>query len=111
MGRDFAQETSTGTNDWTVWKVIGRIDTKTADDAYKYGADIVNKSNKTVLDMSQMDYISSAGIRVLLRLNKLAVKSGKRFTVAGSTGMVTSVLQDSGMDELLNMKASVEELD
>ncbi len=111
MSSEFSQETSTGVNGWTVWKVLGRIDTKTADEAYKYGETVVNENGKTVLDMSQMDYISSAGLRVLLRLNKLSVKSGKSFTVAGATGMVASVLQDSGMDELLDMKASVEELD
>ena len=111
MAKEFIQSETEGPKGWTVWKVVGRIDTQTADAAYQQGEAIVKTSEKTVLDMSQMDYLSSAGLRVLLRLNKLALKSGKRFTVSGPVGMVSSVLQDSGMDELLKMKGSLEELD
>ena len=72
--------------------------------------DIVNRNEKTVLDMSGMDYLSSAGLRVLLRLNKLAKKSGKEFTLCGPSGIVKSVLEDSGMDALFTIYASLNEL-
>lgn len=57
-----------------------------------------------------MDYLSSAGLRVLLRLNKLAKKSGKEFTLCGPSGIVKSVLEDSGMDALFTIYASLNEL-
>ncbi len=111
MAKEFSQTQLEGPNGWKVWKVVGRIDTQTADTAYETGEAVVNANDKTVLDMSEMDYLSSAGLRVLLRLNKLAMKSGKSFTVAGPAGMVRTVLEDSGMDVLLKLKGSLDELD
>ena len=111
MAKEFAQSEAAGPKGWTVWKVVGRIDTQAADAAYATGEGIVQKCDKTVLDMSEMEYLSSAGLRVLLRLNKLAAKSGKSFTVAGPTGMVKTVLEDSGMDVLLKLKDSLDELE
>ena len=110
MEKEFLQTETAGTNGWTVWSVNGRIDMVTAEKAYATGEDIVNRNEKTVLDMSGMDYLSSAGLRVLLRLNKLAKKSGKEFTLCGPSGIVKSVLEDSGMDALFTIYASLNEL-
>lgn len=111
MEREFLQNESTGPNGWTVWSVNGRIDMVTAEKAYAMGEDIVQRNQKTVLDMSGMDYLSSAGLRVLLRLNKLAKKSSKEFTLCGPSGIVKSVLEDSGMDALFTIYPSLNELD
>lgn len=110
MEKEFLQTETAGANGWTVWSVNGRIDMVTAEKAYSKGEDIVNRNKKTVLDMSGMDYLSSAGLRVLLRLNKLAKKSGKEFTLCGPSGIVKSVLEDSGMDALFTIYASLNEL-
>ncbi len=110
MEKEFLQTEAAGANGWTVWSVNGRIDMVTAEKAYATGEDIVNRNEKTVLDMSGMDYLSSAGLRVLLRLNKLAKKSGKEFTLCGPSGIVKSVLEDSGMDALFTIYASLNEL-
>ena len=110
MEKEFLQTETAGVNGWTVWSVNGRIDMVTAEKAYATGEDIVNRNEKTVLDMSGMDYLSSAGLRVLLRLNKLAKKSGKEFTLCGPSGIVKSVLEDSGMDALFTIYASLNEL-
>ena len=110
MEKEFLQTETAGANGWTVWRVNGRIDMVTAEKAYATGEDIVNRNEKTVLDMSGMDYLSSAGLRVLLRLNKLAKKSGKEFTLCGPSGIVKSVLEDSGMDALFTIYASLNEL-
>ena len=111
MAKEFLQKESSGPNDWTVWSVSGRIDMVTADSAYATGEDIVMRNVKTVLDMTDMEYLSSAGLRVLLRLNKLAKKNGKAFTLARPSGIVKSVLEDSGMDALFTIYTSLEELD
>ncbi len=110
MANEFSQNEAAGPNGWAIWKVVGRIDTQTADAAYEMGEGIVQKCDKTALDMTEMEYLSSAGLRVLLRLNKLAAKSGKSFTVVGPSGMVKTVLEDSGMDVLLKLKDSIAEL-
>ena len=111
MAKEFTQRESQGKNNWAVWTVTGRIDTSTADAAYATGETVVQNNEKTVLDMAEMDYLSSAGLRVLLRLNKLAKKSGKQFLLSGPTGIVKSVLEDSGMDALFTIYSSLEELE
>ena len=85
MEKEFLQTETAGANGWTVWSVNGRIDMVTAEKAYATGEDIV-------------------------RLNKLAKKSGKEFTLCGPSGIVKSVLEDSGMDALFTIYASLNEL-
>ncbi|MBQ9365877.1 MAG: STAS domain-containing protein [Schwartzia sp.] len=96
--------------EWAVWKVEGRIDVTTAEGVYEEGDKIVEQEEKTALDMSGIDYISSAGLRVLLRLWKKAKKQGKAFTVVGAGDAVKMVLEDSNMDTLLEARESVDEL-
>jgi anti-anti-sigma factor len=60
--------------------------------------------------MEAVSYISSAGLRVLLRLFKKASKEGKEFAVAGAAGMVKKILIDSNMNSYLTMHQSLDEL-
>ena len=94
---------------WLSWSVEGRIDITSADSVFQSGEAIVGREEKIVMDMSGVAYISSAGLRVLLRLLKKAQKEGKEFTVAGTAGMVKKVLIDSSMDTLLNMRESLDD--
>ena len=111
MARTFIQSETEGPRGWTVWKIVGRIDIQTADAAYARGEEIIKNNGKTVLDMTEMEFLSSAGLRVLLRLFTLASTSGKSFTAVGPDDLVRSVLEESGMDELLDVKASLNELE
>ena len=110
MIREFAQKQYEGSNGWTVWAVVGRIDSVTADAALAFGKDVVGNNAKTVLDMTELDYISSAGLRVLLIIQKQAAKEGKEFIIAGASGMVSSVLEDSGLSTLFTMRDSMDGL-
>ena len=110
MANEVVQKETKWENGWLVWSVEGRIDISTADLVYQSGEEIVGREEKTVLDMSKVTYISSAGLRVLLRLLKKAKKEGREFTVAGASGVVETVLTDSNMDTLLNMRKSLDEL-
>ena len=111
MKKKFVQYEAEDQNGWKLWKVEGRVDVHTSDEAYRMGEELIKKNDKTILDMSQIDYISSAGLRVLLRLNKLAVKTGKRFILVDPVCTVLSILHDSAMDEVLDIRDSFEDLD
>ncbi len=97
-------------NGWTVWSVVGRIDITTAETAYEKGNEILERADKLVLDMSNVEYLSSAGIRIIVRLFKTAKKQGKEFTVAGAVGMVKTVMEDSNLDTVLTMRNSLADL-
>jgi anti-anti-sigma factor len=111
MAREFIQSESVGPNGWTIWKVVGRIDVQTAQAACEKGEEIVKKSEKTALDMTEVEYISSAGIRVLLKMRSLAKELNHQYTVFGAKGTTKDILEESGMNALLPLKNSAEELE
>ena len=110
MAEAITQKEEKMENGWTVWSVKGGIDITTSDTAYEKGNEILERAEKLVLDMSAVTYLSSAGIRVIVRLFKSAKKQGKEFTVAGAVGMVRTVLEDSNLDTLLKMRETLADL-
>jgi anti-sigma B factor antagonist len=97
-------------DNWYIVKALGRIDTMTAPHAADTVLPKLEKHDKLALDLADLDYISSAGLRVLLQLAKQAKATGKVFALVGAAGMVQEVLEESGMDVLFTMYASETEL-
>lgn len=58
---------------------------------------------KVLLDLGGVDYISSAGLQVLLRAAKLADQGGARLVLCGAGEYVLEVLQMVGFAALLEM--------
>ena len=110
MASEVVQKETKLAKGWLAWRIEGRIDISTAESIYSSGEKIVEREEKTVLDLEAVSYISSAGLRVLLRLFKKASKEGKEFAVAGAAGMVKKVLIDSNMNSYLTMHQSLDEL-
>ena len=97
-------------NGWTLWAVRGRLDRMTAQEAGEKADQVFAAEQKFAVDMSGLEYLSSAGIRILLRLTKQASAEGKEFALVGATGMVKVVLAESRMDMFANIYASADEL-
>jgi anti-sigma B factor antagonist len=102
------QEVSQG--NWIILKAIGRIDTTNASVAEKALSASLEKTKNLALDMSQLEYTSSAGLRVMLRIGKKAKKDHKQFVFCGVSGMVKEILEDSGTDLLFTIYGSAAEL-
>lgn len=83
----------------------GRLDTSTApqlDDVIKNGKE---DYQKMVFDFSKLDYISSAGLRVLLSANKMMTISGKEpITIKNANEIVKEVFEVTGFDSILNIE-------
>ena len=60
----------------TIIEVAGRLDTITAPVLEKTISENVNCDQNLVLDLNELEYISSAGLRVLLGAQKKMQKSG-----------------------------------
>jgi anti-sigma B factor antagonist len=54
----------------TTLKIVGRLDTVTAPSLDKSISDNINDLKNLVLDLKELEYISSAGLRVLLATQK-----------------------------------------
>lgn len=57
--------------------LVGRLDTVTAPELEKAVNDNINDVNDLIFDFDKLDYISSAGLRVILSCQKIMQKQGK----------------------------------
>ena len=65
--------------------------------------------NKVVVDFSALDYLSSAGLRVLLILAKRAKSAGGALVFCSVGNTVKDVIEVSGFGSLLGIYAGTEE--
>jgi anti-anti-sigma factor len=91
----------------------GRIDMGTADQLRDRLIPMVTNAGKAgesvVLDFSGVDYISSAGLRVLMLAAKEARATGSKIAVAGLQPLVNEIFQISRFDKVLPCHAGVDE--
>lgn len=84
--------------------VSGSIDTLTSGSlAESLAEQIETGAHRLVLDMSGVDYISSAGLRSLLAAVKLARRQGGDFRLAEVDQLVLKVLTLSGFTSILKL--------
>ena len=95
---------------WYILGIIGRMDTITAPTAEDKIKLVLMDHVKVALDLSALDYISSAGLRVLLRAAKIADKADKEIVICGAQGMVQEILDDFDLEGFYTLYNSVEDL-
>jgi anti-anti-sigma factor len=97
-------------NSSVVVKVTGSIDSLTAANLSEaLSKEIEAGARQMVVDMSGVDYTSSAGLRALLGSVKLARHHGGDFRLAGVQKFVFKVLELSGFTSILKSFDSVDE--
>ncbi|MDR3091402.1 MAG: STAS domain-containing protein [Clostridiales bacterium] len=84
-------------------RLNGRLDSKTAPRLEEAFAG-VPKFAELTLELSELDYISSAGLRVLLIMHKGARGLGARMKLRGVGEAVMEVLEAAGFTEYLDVK-------
>ncbi len=95
--------TAYGHGNWQVLELSGRVDTVTSPAAENALMEQLGANSFLAVDFAGVDYISSAGLRALLRVAKQAKHEAKSFVLLGITGMVLDVLVTSGMDYLFTI--------
>jgi len=94
----------------TVLEVKGRIDSTTAPVlGEKLTGALATPQRRLVLDLRQLEYISSAGFRVLLLAAKRADEAGSRFVLCSVSGKVRQLFDLGGFLDLFPISASREE--
>lgn len=84
----------------TVVEVSGRIDSSTASEFDNAIKDMIDSGNKNlVLDLSAVDFLSSAGLRTLVSARKSVQGSGE-ITLANPSQRVIDTLDIAGLDVL-----------
>ena len=84
--------------------INGRLDTVTSPELEKVAHPLIEPGKTIVFECENMEYISSAGLRVVLFINKQAAASGGRFVVRNLKNEVKSVFDMTGFSRLLNIE-------
>ena len=84
----------------TIIEIVGRLDTITAPALDKTINEDIGDTKNLVLDVKGMEYISSAGLRVLLSAQKKMQKIGS-MKVTGVCAEVMEVFEMTGFADIL----------
>lgn len=90
-------------NNHVTLKIEGRLDTTTAPSLEKIINDLPADVTELVLDMSQLAYVSSAGLRVLLSAQKKMNKIGS-MKLTGVCEEVMEVFEMTGFSDILDIE-------
>ena len=83
--------------------ISGRIDTATAPEAEAFINENLDGVQNLILDFKEVNYVSSAGLRVLLSLyKKMAAKDGMKLINVNEA--VRDVFEVTGFDEILTFE-------
>ncbi len=90
--------------------VSGRLDAVSSVDAEKEFNEVLDAGHDMLLiDLSGLDYISSAGLRVLLVVAKRIQQKGGRVTLAGMVAGVKEVFEISGFSSIFKIFDSLDD--
>jgi len=88
----------------------GSLDTNTAPDAETCLMEMINSGQlKLIVDLENLEYISSAGLRVLLASTKTMKSNGGEFHICNPNEMVTEVFEMSGFNMIFKIFNSRED--
>jgi anti-anti-sigma factor len=104
---EFAQEQA---DEALIIKLSGRLDSTTAQSAEDHFTRAVGTgAAKLAVDMSKLDYISSAGLRILLVIAKKLQQGRGKMVLYGLVPNVREVFAISGFDKIFVIQASAED--
>lgn len=92
-----------------VMTLIGRIDSETSPTLDAELTKVVGRNVKLVLDLKGVDYMSSAGIRAVIKAAQAAEKSGGVVKLASIPEEVRSVLYTVGLTQKVGTYSTVNE--
>ncbi len=87
-------------NEKAVFELEGRLDTSTAPELEQALREVLDSVKELTLDFQKLDYVSSAGLRVLLAAQKVMNKQGK-MTIIHVSEAVMEIFEVTGFSEIL----------
>ena len=89
--------------DETIIEVVGRLDTVTAPSLEQAISDKISEIKNLVLDFKGLEYVSSAGLRVLLSTHKKMQKIGL-MKVKNVNEVIMEVFEMTGFTDILTIE-------
>lgn len=86
-------------------QIIGRLDTAASQQAAADMEPLMANADKTIeIDCSQLEFISSSGLRLFLSLRKQTIAKGGKVVLSGMTPEVRQVFSITGFFSLFEFK-------
>lgn len=90
-------------------KIIGKLDGSSAEQAENEISKSLQNNVKLVMDMSECDYISSAGLRILLITGKELKNINGHAVLSGLVEDVKDVMEMTGFDHIFKNFKGIDE--
>jgi anti-sigma B factor antagonist len=84
-------------------EVSGRVDSISADELREALASSIEEYNKIVIELSGVEYMSSAGLREMVSALKTVKKTGGDLRLANPSDKVKEVLELAGLDSIFQI--------
>lgn len=86
----------------TVARLSGRLDTAgVAAIELPFTAQLVAAAKPVLIDLTQVDFIASLGLRLLITTARARDRQGRRMALFGASAEVADILETSGVDEII----------
>ena len=85
--------------------IAGRLDTGTAPELEVKLKEVAPQTQNLYLNMKDVQYISSSGLRVVLLAHKLMLPSGGKMVIKQPSSFCQQVLAATGMDSILSIES------
>ncbi len=92
-----------------VYKIGESLDSSNASTEQPKILAIIDNGSNAVLDLSGCNYVSSAGLRVLLYTYKVAAPKGLKVSLAGVSSEIKDVMEMTGFDKFFEFYNTAEE--
>ena len=86
-----------------ILKIAGRLDTTSAPEMEKAVKENISGVEKLIIDMEKLEYISSAGLRVLLSANKKMDEQGS-MKIKNVSEAIMEVFEITGFADILDIE-------
>ena len=82
----------------------GRLDSQTAPDTEEIVMQMTEKYEELILNMKDLAYLSSAGLRILKKAHVAMQRKGGKLIVRGANEMISEVFEMTGFAGILNLE-------
>lgn len=99
---DIGVTVAAGKPDVNVVRIAGRLDAMTSEAAQPVIVDALVKSSAgIILSLGGMDFISSAGLRVMIIVSKQAAATGKKLAIIEVQPAIYKIFKISALDKIM----------
>ena len=97
--------------DRAIVAVAGEVDLETASELGEHALDALHHvSPRIVLDITDVTFMDSTGLKVLVSVERRAQLAGGSFVLVGATPTVLRILTLTGLDQVFTLHGSLEDL-